>query len=113
MSSFSKGKAVWKTAKDGQWSRPLLAAAISRSNTIQGDPLRDGRTQDVVGLGLGPGLAQDPRGWLLHHRDGVKSVILVLDGVLADYNFAVSLANGDIASAQLYRPAHRCRTNLA
>jgi hypothetical protein len=101
---FVQGEELWTAGKAGQWSWPLLAAAISRSNTVQGDPLKDGRTQDVVGLGLVPALAKNPRGWLLEHGDGVRSAILVLDGVVADYNFAVQTVDGKIISTQLYRP---------
>jgi hypothetical protein len=101
---FLAGDAIWAAGKAGDWPLPLLAAAISRSNTVQGDPLKDGRTQNVVGLGLVPVLAKNPRCWLLDHRDRVKSTLLVLDGVVADYNFAVRLAGGAILSAQLYRP---------
>jgi len=93
-------------AMDGSvpFFKNLLAAAISRSNTIQGDPLKDGRTQDVTGFGLVRGLATEPRGWVIEHLDGVRSTILVLNGVLADFNFSIALANGEIVSAQLYRP---------
>ncbi len=65
----------------------------------------DGRTEDLVGLGLVPKLARNPRGWLLEHRDGLHSAILVLDGVVADFNFAVRAADGGISSAQLLRGA--------
>ena len=99
-----KGRDVWRAGDKGEWSWPLLAAAISRSNTTQGDPVRDGRTQDLVGLGLVKKLARDPRGWLIEHTDGFRSTILVLDGVVADINFAVRLRDGPITSAQLYRP---------
>jgi len=98
------GERVWRAAKDRQWSWPLLAAAISRSNTTQGDPVRDGRTQDLAGLGLLPKLARAPRGWTIEHHDGVRSTVLVLDGAVADINFAVRWRDGTIVSAQLYRP---------
>jgi hypothetical protein len=105
-----RGKDVWRAGSRGEWSWPLLAAAISRSNTTQGDPVRDGRTQDLVGLGLVQKLARDPRGWIIEHRDGLHSTILVLDGVVADFNFAVRARDGTITSAQLYRPPapNRC-----
>jgi hypothetical protein len=99
-----KGRDVWRAGDKGEWSWPLLAAAISRSNTTQGDPVRDGRTQDLAGLGLVKKLARDPRGWIIEHADGLRSAILVLDGVVADINFAVRLRDGSITSAQLYRP---------
>ena len=79
------------------------ASALSRSHSPQGDPVVDGRTQDLVGLGLVPKLARHPRGWRLEHRDGLHSTILVLDGVVADFNFAVRARDGSIVSAQLYR----------
>ena len=99
-----EGQAVWEAGQHAQWSWPLLAAAISRSNTPQGDPVKDGRTQDLAGLGLVPTLAKNPRAWLFEHRDGLRSSLLVLDGVVADINFAVRTNSGKIISAQLYRP---------
>lgn len=84
--------------------KQLLAAAISRSSTIQGDPLKDGRTQDIVGLGLLEKLAPTPRVWWINHKAGVTTSIIVLDGALEDYNFALKLSSGKIVSSQLYRP---------
>ena len=100
---FLEGKELWKAGDRGNWSWPLLASALSRSHSPQGDPVLDGRTQDLAGLGLVPKLARHPRGWLLEHRDGFRSTILVLDGVVADFNFAVRAQDGSIVSAQLFR----------
>ena len=100
---FLEGDEVWKAGDRGNWSWPLLASALSRSDSPQGDAVLDGRTQDLAGLGLVPKLARHPRGWLLEHRDGLRSTILVLDGVVADFNFAVRARDGSIVSAQLYR----------
>lgn len=101
---FVQGDEVWRARREGLWSLSLLAAAVSRSNTVQGDPVKDGRTQDIVGQGLIQSLAKDPRGWLLEHHDRLRTTILVLDGAVADYNFAIHLADGSTVSAQLYRP---------
>jgi len=98
-----QGNEVWSAGDKGEWSWSLLASAISRSDSPQGDAVLDGRTQDLVGLGLVQKLAREPRGWLIEHRDGLRSTILVLDGVLADYNFAVRAQDGAVVSAQLYR----------
>ena len=100
---FLAGPELWCAGDHGDWSWPLLSSALSRSDSPQGDTLLDGRTQDLVGLGVVPGLARNPRGWLLEHTDGVRSTLLVLDGVVADYNFAVRLQNGREISAQLFR----------
>ena len=100
---FLEGKKVWDSGRRGAWSWPLLAAALSRSHTPQGDPVLDGRTQDLAGLGLVPTLAKSPRAWLLEHLDGLRTTLLVLDGVVADFNFAVRAGDGAITSAQVFR----------
>jgi len=99
------GEEIWNAGKQGRWSWDLLAAALSRSDAPQGDPVRDGRTQDLVGLGLVPGLTRDPRGWLLRHRNGLRTCILVLDGVVADCNLAVRTRDQDIRSCQVLQAA--------
>jgi hypothetical protein len=100
---FVEGKELWRAGEQARWSRDLLAAALSRSHSPQGDSVADGRTQDIYGLRLVPQLARDPRGWLLEHRDGLRSALLVLDGAVADFNFAVRATDGTILSAQLFR----------
>jgi len=113
---FLDGPAVWRAGARGLWSQDLLAAALSRSDAPQGDAVLDGRTQDLWGLGLVPKLARSPRGWILEHADGLVSVILVLDGVVADFNVAVQPANGEVISAQLFRappPAEQHYSRLA
>ncbi len=113
---FLEGKNFWRAGEQGHWSWPLLASALARSHTPQGDAVLDGRTQDLVGLGLVPKLARGPRGWLLEHHDGLRSSLLVLDGVVADYNFAVLSDQGAMVSAQLFRappPAEHHFSRLA
>ncbi len=100
---YLEGDALWRAGEDGAWSWPLFQAAISRSHTPQGNAVLDGRTEDIVGLGLAPKLARHPRGWILEQADGLRSVLLVLDGVVADINFAVRYRTGDVFSAQLFR----------
>ena len=113
---FLAGDALWRAGDQREWSWPLLAAALSRSDSPQGDTLVDGRTQDLVGLGVVPKLARDPRGWLVEHADGVRTTLLVLNGVVADHNFAVRLREGQTISAQLLRapiPAEEHFSRLA
>jgi hypothetical protein len=97
------GADLWRAGERREWSWGLLSAALSRSDSPQGDTLVDGRTQDLVGLGQVPKLATNPRGWLLEHTDGVRTALLALDGVVADFNFAVRLGDGSEVSAQLFR----------
>lgn len=95
------GNDLWNALKRDFW--PLVKSAISRSDTPQGDALRDGRTQDLVGLGLLQGLVKTPRGWLIEHEDGLRYVIAVMDGAVADYNVAIQTRAGGILSAQVHR----------
>jgi hypothetical protein len=97
------GRHVWKALDDGGWTSSLLAAAVSRSDSICGDPERDGRTQDAVGLGLLQQLVPEPRAWFLEHADGLRSAVVLLNGALRDFHFAVEDAAGAVVSAQLYR----------
>jgi len=109
------GGEVWREGEKRTWSWPLLAAALSRSNSPQGDALKDARTQDLAGLGLVQKLAREPRGISLQHKDGLRSTVLVLDGVVADINFAVQLRSGEVISAQVLRspaPAENHYTRL-
>ncbi|MBI3877894.1 MAG: hypothetical protein HY300_18355 [Verrucomicrobia bacterium] len=113
---FLAGDEVWRFGDAKRWSWPLLASALSRSDSPQGDALKDGRTQDLVGLGLVPKLAREPRGWFIEHEDGLRTSVLVLDGVVADINFAVQSRDGQVRSAQLLRapaPAENHFSRLA
>lgn len=108
-SSISKisqfaGDEIWRAAKEGHFSWDLFSTAVSRTNSKQGDATIDGRTQDIVGLGMVPQLAKGTRAWILEHLDGLKSTIITMDGILNDDNFAVKTGAGDVISAQFYRP---------
>jgi hypothetical protein len=101
---FLQGQDIWRAGDRGVWPRSLLASALSRSDRPQGDPVADGRTQDLLGLDLIPHLARQSRCWILEHRDGLRSTLLDLDGVVGDLNFAVQTDTRQIISAQLHRP---------
>ena len=55
------GNEVWKAAKDGLFSWDVFSAAVSRTNSKLGHATIDGRTQDIVGLGMIPQLAKGTR----------------------------------------------------
>jgi hypothetical protein len=99
-----QGDEVWKAADARDWSGKLVASALSRSNTMQGGPLIDGRTQDIFGLGLLPSLAKNPRATIMQDKSGIRATILVLNGAIEDTCVALSDRTGAISSTQLYRP---------
>lgn len=82
------GDAVWQAGEDGRWSKELLGSALSRSDTPQGYTLQDARTQDMVANGQIKELVKNPAAYLIEHRDGLKTTLLMLDGAIQDFNFA-------------------------
>ncbi|HYM12682.1 MAG TPA: hypothetical protein VEU62_18230 [Bryobacterales bacterium] len=83
-----EGDAVWKAGEEGRWSKELLTSALSRSDSPQGLTLTDGRTQDLVGDGVLPGLVKEPAAYFVEHRDGLRTTLLMLNGAVQDFNFA-------------------------
>ena len=94
-----EGEAVWGAEKDGRWSMDLLEAALSRSDTPCGRTDEDGRTQDLIRTGELYRLVENPVAYLIEHRDGFNSVLLMLNGAVRDYCFAGRL-NGQLVSTQ-------------
>ena len=62
-----EGDAVWKPGDEGRWSKELLDAALSRSDSPQGLTVADGRTQDLVGRGELPKLVKNPAAYFIEH----------------------------------------------
>ena len=97
-----EGDEVWKAGEDGRWSKELLTAALSRSDTPLGLTLVDGRTQDLVGSGVLPGLVKNPAAYFIEYRDGLHATLLMLDGAIRDYNFAARLRGKGLVSNQFF-----------
>ncbi|HEY3836114.1 MAG TPA: hypothetical protein VGL72_06065, partial [Bryobacteraceae bacterium] len=92
-----EGDEVWKP---GRYSKELLTAALSRSDTPLGLTVDDGRTQDLVGSGELQKLAKNPAAYFIEYRDGLKATMLMLNGALKDFNFACRLRGGQNQSNQ-------------
>jgi len=86
-----QGDAVWKAGDEGRYSKELLTAALSRSDTPMGMTATDGRTQDLVASGELKKIAKNPAAYFIEYRDGLKATMLMLDGAIRDYNFAARL----------------------
>ncbi len=99
-----EGDAVWEAGRQGRWSRELLIAALSRSDTPQGLTLKDGRPQDLVGTGVLPQLVKNPTAYFIEHRDGLRSTLLMLNGAINDYNFAARVKGIGTVSTQFFLP---------
>jgi len=95
-----EGDAVWKAGDEGRYSKELLAAALSRSDTPLGLTVTDGRTQDLLASGELRKLAKSPEAYFIEYRDGLKATMLMLDGAIKDFNFAARLKGGQVWSTQ-------------
>ena len=96
-----EGSDVWKALDEGRFSRRLLEAALSRSDTPCGKTDEDGRTQDLLGNGELPVLVEEPAAYFIEHNDGLKTTLLMLNGAIKDFCFACE-ADGEIVSTQFF-----------
>ncbi|HEY3839309.1 MAG TPA: hypothetical protein VGL72_22205 [Bryobacteraceae bacterium] len=69
---WASGDELWKAAREGQWSRQLMDAALARR--VNHPPAN--------------GSQQAPQGFLIRYRDGLKGTLLHIDGETRDYCFA-------------------------
>ncbi len=95
-----EGDAVWKAGEEGRWSKQLLTAALSRSDTPQGLTVKDGRTQDILANGDIRNLVKNPAAYFIEHNDGLKTTLLMLSGAVQDFNFAARVKGHGIQSTQ-------------
>jgi hypothetical protein len=97
-----EGDAVWQAGQEGRWSKDLLTAALSRSDTPQGLTIADGRTQDLVGSGELPRLVKRPAAYFIEYRDGLRATLLMLSGAVKDFNFAARVRGHGVQSTQFF-----------
>jgi hypothetical protein len=90
------GDAAWQAG----WSKDLLSAALSRSDTPLGLTVKDGRTQDLTAPGVLASLVKDPAAYRIEYRDGLRATLLMLDGAVKDFNFAARVRGAGILSTQ-------------
>jgi hypothetical protein len=91
-----EGEAVWHAG----WSKELLVAALSRSDTPLGLTVKDGRTQNLVASGELQKLVKRPIAYVIEYRDGLRATMLNLRGALQDFNFAARVTGLGIVSTQ-------------
>jgi len=97
-----EGDAVWKAGEEGRYSKDLLVAALSRSDTPQGQTITDGRTQDLVAKGELPKLVKSPAAYFIEYRDGLHATLLMLNGAIKDFTFAARVRGAGVQSTQFF-----------
>lgn len=99
-----EGDAVWKAGEQGRWSKRLLTAALSRSDSPRGLTDEDARTQDLAGSGVLPKLVAQPAAYFIERNDGLKTTLLMLNGAVKDFTFAASVRGHGTISTQFFLP---------
>jgi hypothetical protein len=97
-----EGEAVWKAGEQGRYSKELLVAALSRSDSPRGLTDTDGRTQDLVGSGELQKLVKNPAAYFIEYNDGLRATLLMLNGAIRDFNFAARVKGLGVQSTQFF-----------
>jgi hypothetical protein len=105
-----RGDNFWKAYKEGVWPRDLTEAALCRSHTLT--PARAGFNDIMPTAEDMQRLVRNPVAYRYEHEDGLKCTMLLMSGLVRDFNFAARLDTG-IFSTQMYLPMPDGRTTLA
>ena len=107
-----RGDNFWKAHKEGVWPRELFNAALYRSHTLR--PAREGFNDIFPSFEDMRGLVKTPVAYRYEHDDGLRCTMMLMNGLLEDFNFAAQLENRrEPFSTQMYLPMPPDRTTLA
>ena len=107
-----RGDKFWQALADGVWSERLMNAALCRSHTLT--PARAGFNDIFPAREQMRQLVKDPVAYRYEHEDGLRCTMLLMNGLVRDFNFAARLKNrSKIFSTQMYLPMPDGRTTLA
>jgi hypothetical protein len=89
-----------------------MEAALCRSHTLK--PARQGFNHIMPSGDEMRTLVKDPVAYRYEHQDGVLCTMILMGGLIEDFNFAARLdGQRDIFSTQMYLPMPPGRTSLA
>ena len=107
-----RGDKFWEAHHEELWSRELFEAALCRSHTLT--PSRQGFNNIFPTLDEMKQLVEDPIAYQYEHLDGLKATMILMNGLIQDFNFAAHLEDQDAPlSTQMYLPMPPARTTLA
>lgn len=107
-----RGDRFWDALREGVWPRQLMDAALTRSHTLT--PARPGFNDIFPTTDDLRRLVRDPVAYRYQHADGLKCTLLLMNGLVRNFNFA-AFVNGarEPWSTQMYLPMPDGRTTLA
>jgi hypothetical protein len=98
-----RGDKFWDACHDNVWPRELMNAALCRSHTLT--PARAGFNDIFPSLDDMKRLVRDPVAYRYEHADGLKCTMLLMSGLVRDFNFAAQLeGTSKPFSTQMYLP---------
>jgi hypothetical protein len=98
-----RGDNFWKAYKEKVWSSELMNAALCRSHTLT--PARKGFNDVFPSLDDMRRLVKNPVAYHYEHNDGVKCTMMLMNGLVRDFNFAAYLdGRKEPFSTQMYLP---------
>ena len=107
-----RGDRFWEAHHEGVWSRELFEACLCRSHTLK--QARPGFNDAFPTIDELKSLCQDPVAYVYEHADGLKSAMLMMSGLVEDFNFAAHVTGErKPLSTQMYLPMPPARTTLA
>lgn len=107
-----RGDAFWKAYEEGVWPKELVTAALCRSHTLK--PAREGFNDIMPTVEQMKALVKNPVAYRYEHNDGLFSTMLLMHGLIEDFNFAAYVdGHPGIFSTQMYLPMPPARTSLA
>lgn len=107
-----RGERFWAAMKEGIWSHDLILSALCRSHTLT--PARPGFNDIMPTADQMRALVKDPVAYTYEHSDGLRCTMLLMHGLVRDFNFAARLDSPSrVFSTQMYLPMPDGRTTLA
>ena len=107
-----RGASFWEALRNQVWPRELMEAALCRSHTLV--PARPGFNNIFPDIEQMQKLVKDPVAYRYEHNDGLKCTMLLLGGLIRDFNFSAYLEGQRRPwSTQMYLPMPDGRTTLA
>lgn len=105
-----RGDNFWKAYKDKVWSHELMESALTRSHTLA--QVREGFNDYFPTIEEMKKIVKNPVAYHYEHEDGLKSTMLLMSGLVRDFNFAAHTDKG-LFSSQMYLPMPDGRTTTA
>lgn len=107
-----RGDRFWDAMEKGVWSYDLMKAALCRSHTLK--PARPGFNDIFPTRDQMRRLVKDPVAYVYEYRDGLRCSMLLMSGLVRDFNFAAHLNQSNkVFSTQMYLTMPPRRTTLA